>query len=390
VTQAIHAADPNHPVTSTDAWTGAWPYYKANTPDLDLYAVNSYGSVCAVKQDWINGGYTKPYIVTESGPAGEWEVPNDANGVPTEDTDQQSAAGYATAWNCVTGHPGVALGATLFNYGNENDFGGVWFNLETGGWKRLSYYQVAALYGGTPQQNTPPVISTMSLSQTTNVPAGGQFTVNVGVTDPDGDPLRYNLMYTSKYVDSGTGLQYATFTQTGPGTFSVTAPSRLGVWKVYVYAYDGQGNVGIETKSFKVIPPTEAGTNIAKGKTATSSSYQPTGTNGPQLPSYAVDGDYTTRWASDWLDTAWLQVDLGSVQSFNHVTLSWEAAYATGYQIQTSNDGTNWTTIYSTTTGNGGFDELNISGSGRYVRMNGTAKATAYGYSLYEFGVYQS
>jgi hypothetical protein len=151
VAQAVHAADPNHPVTSTDAWTGAWPYYKANSPDLDLYAVNSYGSVCSVRQDWINGGYTKPYIVTESGPAGEWEVPNDANGVPNEDTDQQSSAGYATAWQCVTGHAGVALGATLFNYGNENDFGGVWFNLEPGGWKRLSYYQVARLYGGTPQ-----------------------------------------------------------------------------------------------------------------------------------------------------------------------------------------------------------------------------------------------
>ena len=112
--------------------------------DLDLYAVNSYGAVCNVKQDWINGGYTKPYIVTESGQAGEWEVPNDANGVPTEPTDQQNGAGYASAWNCITATPGVALGATLFNYGNENDFGGIWFNLAPGGWKRLSYYQVAS------------------------------------------------------------------------------------------------------------------------------------------------------------------------------------------------------------------------------------------------------
>jgi hypothetical protein len=33
----------------------------------------------------------------------------------------------------------------------------------------------------------------------------------------------------------------------------VTAPQKVGVWKVYVYVYDGQGNVGIETKSFKVV-----------------------------------------------------------------------------------------------------------------------------------------
>ena len=111
--QAIHALDANHPVTSTDAWTGAWPYLKAYTPDLDLYAVNAYNAVCRVKQDWIDGGYTKPYIVTEAGPAGEWETPDDVNGVPSEPTDLQKRDGYASAWNCITGHTGVALGATM-------------------------------------------------------------------------------------------------------------------------------------------------------------------------------------------------------------------------------------------------------------------------------------
>jgi hypothetical protein len=388
ITQAIHAADPNHPVTSTDAWTGAWPYYKANTPDLDLYAVNSYGAVCSVKQDWINGGYNKPYIVTETGEAGEWEVPNDANGVPTEPTDQQKAAGYTTAWGCITGHTGVALGATMFNYGNENDFGGVWFNLDTGGWKRLSYYAVAKAYGGTPQANTPPVISSMSLSQTTNVPAGGQFTVNLGVTDPNGDPLRYNLMYTSKYVDSGTGLRYAAFTQTGTSSFSVTAPSQLGTWKVYVYAYDGQGNVGVETKSFTVVPPAVSGTDVAKGKPTTASSYQSTGDGAPYPPTNATDGNNGTRWATDWSDPQWIQVDLGQTTTIHHVQLVWESAYGKAYTIQTSNDGTNWTTVYSTTTGDGGVDDMDVSGSGRYVRLTGTQRGTTYGYSLYEFGIY--
>jgi F5/8 type C domain len=58
------------------------------------------------------------------------------------------------------------------------------------------------------------------------------------------------------------------------------------------------------------------------------------------------------------------------------------------YQIQVSNDNTNWTTIYSTTSGVGGVETFPVSGSGRYVRMYGTARGTAYGYSLYEFGIY--
>jgi exo-beta-1,3-glucanase (GH17 family) len=388
---AIHGADANHPVTSTDAYTGAWPYYKQYSPSLDLMAVNSYGAIGNVYNDWVAGGYTKPYIVTEGGPSGEWEVPNDVNGVPTEPTDLQKRDGYTASWNAVNAHPKVDLGVTEFHYGIENDFGGIWLNTFTGGWKRLGYAALQKAYTGQAPANTAPEINSMTVSNQTAVPAGGTFTVNAGVTDPNGDYIRYNLMYSNKYVSGGgTGLLNVDFTDNGNGSFTVKAPDQLGVWKVYVYAYDGQGNVGIETKSIKVVPPTVPGTNLAKGKTATASSYQPTGTNGPQLPSYAVDGDYNTRWASEWVDTAWLQVDLGSVQSFNHVQLAWEAAYAKGYQVQTSNDGTNWTTVYTTTTGNGGFDDLNISGSGRYVRMNGQTRATAYGYSLWEFGVYKS
>ena len=58
-------------------------------------------------------------------------------------------------------------------------------------------------------------------------------------------------------------------------------------------------------------------------------------------------------------------------------SLNWEAAYATAYQIQVSDDGTTWTTVYSTTTGTGGTQTLTVTGTGRYVRMYGTARATA-------------
>jgi hypothetical protein len=108
----------------------------------------------------------------------------------------------------------------------------------------------------------------------------------------------------------------------------------------------------------------------------------------------AVDGDPTTRWGSGWAssDPQWIQVDLGAVYHINRVVLDWEAAYGVAYKIQISSDGLNWETIYSTTTGDGGIDYLNVSGSGRYVRMYGTSSAIvgsqSWGYSLYEFEVY--
>ncbi|MFC5909833.1 beta-1,3-glucanase family protein, partial [Streptacidiphilus monticola] len=87
-------------------------------------------------------------------------------------------------------------------------------------------------------------------------------------------------------------------------------------------------------------------------------------------------------------DPQWLQVDLGSSQTLCGVQLQWEAAYATAYQVQVSDDATTWTTVYATTTGSGGTQTLNVTGTGRYVRMYGTARATQYGYSLWEFQIH--
>jgi hypothetical protein len=123
--------------------------------------------------------------------------------------------------------------------------------------------------------------------------------------------------------------------------------------------------------------------NAAQGRPATASSTE----NAASAASAAVDGNTGTRWSSAFSDPQWIQVDLGATAAICGVDLNWEAAYATAFQIQTSANGTSWTNIYSTTTGTGGVQHLTVSGSGRYVRMNGTARATAYGYSLWEFGV---
>jgi len=126
-------------------------------------------------------------------------------------------------------------------------------------------------------------------------------------------------------------------------------------------------------------------TNVAQGKPVTASSTE----NASFPATNAVDGNAGTRWASAFSDPQWIYVDLGSTQSICRVLLNWEAAYGKSYTIQTSNDATNWTQIYSTTTGNGGIDDLTgLTGSGRYVRMHGTVRATTFGYSLWEFQIY--
>jgi beta-glucanase (GH16 family) len=128
------------------------------------------------------------------------------------------------------------------------------------------------------------------------------------------------------------------------------------------------------------------GTNLSQGRPTTASSTENAGT----AAANATDGNTGTRWSSAFSDPQWVRVDLGATHTVNRVLLNWEAAYGRAFQVQTSNDGTNWTTIYSTTSGTGGTQDLTVSGSGRYVRVNGTQRATQYGYSLWEFQVYGS
>ncbi|NJC72247.1 hypothetical protein HC031_21360 [Planosporangium thailandense] len=129
---------------------------------------------------------------------------------------------------------------------------------------------------------------------------------------------------------------------------------------------------------------TAADTPLSQGRPAIASSTENAGTPA----SAAVDGDPGTRWSSQFSDPQWIQVDLGATATVSRVVLRWEAAYARAYAIQTSTDATTWTTVYSTTTGAGGTETLAVTGTGRYVRMYGTARATPYGYSLWEFQVY--
>jgi hypothetical protein len=104
--------------------------------------------------------------------------------------------------------------------------------------------------------------------------------------------------------------------------------------------------------------------------------------------SNAVDGNPTTRWSSEFSDPQWIYVDLGQPVVLDSVRLSWETAYAADFQIQVSNDTTNWTTIQSVTNNTGGINDLAVSGTGRYVRMYGTRRGTVWGYSLWSFEVY--
>ncbi len=141
-------------------------------------------------------------------------------------------------------------------------------------------------------------------------------------------------------------------------------------------------NNNLKTATLKVYksPPK----NIALHKTVSVSSIESSSYAG----SFAVDGNYSSRWSSQFSDPQTFTIDLGQVEHFNQIKIFWETAFGKEYSIETSSDGVNWTKIIDQKNGYGGIEKWNVNENSRYIRLIGTKRATEWGYSIYEFEVY--
>ncbi|WP_337177092.1 discoidin domain-containing protein [Paludisphaera sp.] len=177
--------------------------------------------------------------------------------------------------------------------------------------------------------------------------------------------------------------------------FDAAGGANRGVTRDLIVKADGTGAISIGFRAIRGEATVDALeilplADLAAGKPATSSSIESWSYN----PSLAVDFSSSTRWSSgQWMQptsTAWYQVDLQDLVQIDAVRLNWERAYAVDYQIQTSVDGANWTTIKSVT-GNqsaGVVDLVGLSGEGRFLRVYCTqVSAGANNYSLYDLQV---
>jgi CxxC motif-containing protein (DUF1111 family) len=99
----------------------------------------------------------------------------------------------------------------------------------------------------------------------------------------------------------------------------------------------------------------------------------------------AIDGNASTRWESAQDDKAWIRFDFGAKTQLGYLKLVWENAYGKEYALQGSDDGQTWYQLRYVVGGKGGTEEFfNLNANVRYVRLQGVARATQYGYSLFE------
>ncbi|MEU3186350.1 ThuA domain-containing protein [Streptomyces sp. NPDC006923] len=246
---------------------------------------------------------------------------------------------------------------------------------------------------------------------------GGVF---IGFPDPQGDPWRP--------VDLGHEIQIdatdADPTRTTGSVYSFKAPDTAartaalnppGTWNSYEISVHGRhveiylngvkindytsardiatGYIGVQNdgagndisyRDIRIKQDTAPAADLARNRPVSVSSVEP---GSSHVGANAVDGDPATRWGSAHADPQSITVDLGAVRTLQRVRLTWETAYARAYTVQVSPDNVTWRTVHTTTAGDGGLDDIAVSGTARHVRVQGTERATQWGYSLWDLAV---
>ncbi len=187
-----------------------------------------------------------------------------------------------------------------------------------------------------------------------------------------GSPISGNTPLTVNFTNQSTGNPTSYSWDFGDGgTSTAQNPSHqytaAGSYTVTLSVSNTCGSDNEVKTNYITVSSTPV--NVALNKPATASS-----TNGSNAPGRAVDGSTSTYWRSGSLSSttiAWWRVDFGSAQTVNRAVIRWRSSYyAREYDIQVSNDGANWTNVFTDNAGNGGTDDRTFTAvSTRYVRI---------------------
>ena len=132
VSEMIHELDPYHPTTTMTAGVVQERMQEINKRcgDLDLLAVNAYGSLAKLAEDVRKTGWHKAYIVTEWGPTGHWAAPRTEWDVAIEETSTEKRNAYYKHYQqAIASDTSRCLGSYAFLWGQKQERTHTWYGM---------------------------------------------------------------------------------------------------------------------------------------------------------------------------------------------------------------------------------------------------------------------
>ena len=247
----IKALDPNHPITSIEAWTFGLDWWQKLVPSIDIYGLNSYGSGAGFLASEVKKrGIDKPYIITEFGVTGEWDIKQKKNGVIVEPTDQQKYNAIAIGYNDWIKNKPACLGVYVFHYASGNAFISPWFFTHHKDMYRPQYWAIREAYTGSKPINNVPIIETFELPNS-NYESGLWIPATLKVSDIEHEKLDISFYYNQRTGSRKRRNQINTlnYRTTNTGGYLIQVPKEDGPIKIYVNVKDTYNNVGIASTS---------------------------------------------------------------------------------------------------------------------------------------------
>jgi hypothetical protein len=258
VATMIHELDPIHPVTTPIS--GFKPdviaEIRARAPAIDFISFQMYGSLFGLPEQVEATGFDQPFMMTEWGTIGYWEMEKTTWGTPVELTSSEKAGVFLRAHDDVLAEfDGQLIGSYAFFWGQKQERTPTWFGMltERGELTEAADAMQHIWTGEWPANRTPRVeairLDGKGYKESVVLTAGESYEAVFDVIDPDGDTLTYRWEVKPESDSQKSGgdreerlpsleglLSDAEAPQT---TVTVSSP---GKYRLFAYAYDGKGH----------------------------------------------------------------------------------------------------------------------------------------------------
>ena len=255
----IHQLDPNHLTTTTTAGINQQVVddIKSRAPDIDFLSIQLYGDLVNLPNYIKETNWTKPYMVTEWGAVGHWEVDKTSWGAPIENTSTEKAQYYLKGYqSAIAPYSDQCIGSYVFLWGQKQERTPTWYGmfLETGE-STESIDAMYYLWNGQWPENRAPRVDSLKLdgkSAFASIYLSPQqdYSAEVFLFDHEGDTINFVWEIKPESTDLKEGGDFEITPQNIEGLFeqpansmlTFTAPFEEGSYRLFVYAYDGNEN----------------------------------------------------------------------------------------------------------------------------------------------------
>lgn len=262
--EMIRSLDPHHPIIAVvggEQWKEHLDELDKFCPALDAVGLNAYADMLSLPEALARQGWKRPYLITEFGPRGHWQVERNSWKARLEDSSTAKAEFYRRSYEHAVKDRPQCLGSFAFLWGWKMEKTHTWYGMFLEDGSRTAAVDVMThLWSGQWPTNRCPSLAQVPIGLTAEKDdtrgeaaifrAGAILRARVQASDPEGDALKVTWDLRRDVADDPrVGGDYEPLEPPIPGAVLesegdravIQLPGSPGKYRVFVYVRDSHG-----------------------------------------------------------------------------------------------------------------------------------------------------